>query len=92
MRRLEFWPDYDGKVLWAETGASVDLDSLALPEAVRGEVARWVEAYDDAKLPWESTHDDVWLAEGRRLYVALRVALDGLGYELVATEEHWLPD
>jgi hypothetical protein len=90
MRTLEFWPDYGGTLLWSETGVSVDLGSLALPEALRREATRWVEGYDDAKLPWESTHDDAWLAEGRRLFAALRLALAVLDIELATTEEHWL--
>ena len=53
---------------------------------------RWVERYDDSRLPWEPTRDDAWLAEGRRLFVALRAALAVLVIELVAGEDHWLPD
>ena len=90
MRRLEFWPDYGGGLLWSETGVSVDLDSLSLPDALRREAARWIEGYDDTKLPWESTHDDGWLAEGRRLFAALRLELEVRSIELVTNEDHWL--
>jgi hypothetical protein len=92
MDRLEFWPDYGGALLWTEAGERLELDSLSLPEALVREAARWIERYDDSKLPWETTRDDAWLADGRRLFVALRTALAVLGIELVAGEDHWLPD
>ena len=53
----------------------VELDSLPLPETLRHEAARWLERYYDTKLHWETTSDDAWLAEGRRLFLALRAAL-----------------
>jgi hypothetical protein len=92
MDRLEFWPDYGGALLWTEAGEQSELDSLSLPEAIRHEAARWIERYDDSRLPWEPTRDDAWLADGGRLFVALRAALAVLGIELVAGEDHWLPD
>jgi hypothetical protein len=92
MDRLEFWPDYGGALLWTEAGEQSELDSLSLPEAIRHEAARWIERYDDSRLPWEPTRDDAWLADGGRLFVALRAALAVLGIELLAGEEHWLPD
>jgi hypothetical protein len=91
MHWLEFWPDYGGSLLWTEAGVCVDLDSLALPEDLRREAARWVEGYDDSKLPWEDSRDDVWLAEGRRLFVALAGALRAIDVLLVTTEDHWRP-
>ena len=89
MRNLEFWPDYDGTVISDEVGEPVDLDSLSLPDTLRIEVVSWVERYDDTRLPWEATHDDAWLAEGRRLFVALRDALAEQGIALVAGEDYW---
>jgi hypothetical protein len=89
MRRLEFWPDYGGRLLWNEDGTSIDLDTLDLPEALRREAADWLALYDDAKLPWEATRDEGWLAEGRRLFAALRLALRASDVELVTTEDHW---
>ena len=89
MRKLEFWPDFGGRLLWAEDGTSVDLGSLDLPEDLSHEVAAWLAGYDDAKLPWEGTHDDVWLAEGRRLFASLRLILQASDIELVTTEDHW---
>jgi len=62
-----------------------------VPETLRYEAARWIERWDDSKLPWEPTHDDAWLADGRRLFAALHAALGVLGIELVAGEELWLP-
>jgi hypothetical protein len=92
MDRLEFWPDYGGALLWSETGERRELDSLSLPEALVDEAAGWIERYDDSMLPWDPTRDEGWLADGRRLFVALRAALAVLGIELVAGEDHWLPD
>jgi hypothetical protein len=89
MRRLEFWPDYGGKLLWTEAGTSVELDAVDLPETLRHEAARWLESYDDARMPWGSTRDDAWLAEGRRLFTAIGLALAASGIELVTTEDHW---
>ncbi len=68
------------------------LAPLSLTEALVDEAARWTERYDDSKLPWEPTRDDAWLADGRRLFVALRAALAELGIELVAGEGIRLPD
>lgn len=92
MDRLEFWPDYGGALLWSESGERVELDSLSLPDALVHEASRWVGRYDDSKLPWDAARDDAWLADGRRLFMALRAALAALGIELIAGEDHWLLD
>jgi len=92
MGRLEFWPDYGGALLWTQAGERLELASLALPAALRHEAVRWIERYDDSKLPWEDTRDDAWLSDGRRLFAALHTALAVLGIELVAGEDHWLAD
>lgn len=89
MRRLEFWPDYGGRLLWNEDGTSAELETLDLPDTLRHEAAAWLALYDDSKLPWEATHDDGWLAEGRRLFTALRLILEASDVELVTTEDHW---
>jgi hypothetical protein len=88
--RLEFWPDYGGALVWA-AGKHVELGTLTLSRELVGAATRWLAEYDDARLPWEPTRDDDWLAEGRRLFEALRNELWKDGVELVAGEDHWRP-
>lgn len=90
MRRIEFWPDYSDALLFTDRGLRIALDSLALPDPLIATALRWVRDYDDSKLPWETTRDESWLSEGRRLYAALRTELAGQGLELVAGEDYWV--
>ena len=86
--KLEFWPDYGGALLWA-AGERVDLRELPLSPDLVGPASVWLADYDDAKLPWEPTRDDAWLAQGRHVFGALRDALWEHRIELVAGEDHW---
>ena len=86
--RLEFWPDYGGALLFA-SGVRVDPRELPLPPELTVTAGEWVARYDDAKLPWEPTRDEVWLEQGRQVFEALRDALWEHGIELVAGEDHW---
>ena len=88
--RLEFWPDYGGALLWSG-GAQVSLATLPLSPELVAAVGQWLAEYDDAKLPWEPTRDETWLAAGRGVFDALRDALWAHGIELVAGETHWRP-
>lgn len=88
--RLEFWPDYGGALLWA-AGTRIDLRELPLSLDLVARTSAWLAEYDDAKLPWEPTRDDVWLSEGRQLFDTLRNELWEHGIELVAGEDHWRP-
>lgn len=88
--KVEFWPDYGGALLWAG-GIRLDPNELPISADLALEVLRWVAAYDDSKLPWEPSRDDAWLAEGRRLFEALRDELWASGIELIAGEDHWRP-
>src|SRR3990170_99464 len=72
MTIVEFWPDYDGALLWDESGERVPLAELSLPPDIVARAARWIAEYDDSKLPWEPTRDEAWLAEGRLLFAQLR--------------------
>lgn len=91
MKTLEFWPDFAGALLWTGEGAPVSLDDVPLPRELIERAGRWVAAYDDSKLPWEPTHDDEWLAQGRRLFVDLRRDLLEHGFDLQAGEDFWVP-
>ena len=89
MDRLTFWPDYTGALLWAEGGERVALEDATPSPDLIGRSRRWVERYDDAKLPWEATRDAGWLAEGRRLSAELRRELADRGIDLVSDEDFW---
>ena len=89
VRRLEFWPDYGGALLWDDDGKQVSLDSLPIPEALNEAASAWLDDYDDQKLPWEATGDEAWLARGRRLLIELREALATHGIEVQPNETYW---
>jgi len=89
MDRLTFWPDYTGALLWTEGGERVALEDATPSPDLIGRAQRWVERYDDAKLPWEATRDDEWLTEGRRLFAELRRKLADRGIDLVSDENFW---
>ncbi|MEW5990734.1 MAG: hypothetical protein AB1736_05225 [Chloroflexota bacterium] len=89
MTAVEFWPDYGGALLWDERGEPVPIDQLPLPPELVTRAARWVAEYDDAKLPWEPTGDEAWLAVGRRLFGELRRELLARGLELEPNEPFW---
>jgi hypothetical protein len=86
--RLEFWPDYEGVLLW-KGGHVMAIDDVALPTALAEEARRWVADYDDAKLPGGEAADPDWLEAGRRLFRDLERALAVQGIELFADEDHW---
>ena len=88
--RVEFWPDYGGALLWSG-GVRLDPRELPLPAELVVAASSWVAAYDDTKLPWEPTRDDVWIDQGRQIFEALRDELWKSGIELVAGEDHWRP-
>ena len=86
-RRLEFWPDYGGALLF-DGGIRVPLADLPIPADVISRATTWLAAYDDTKL--DGTAPDVeWMAEGRALYAWLRAALASDGVELVDWEGTW---
>ncbi|OGO54341.1 MAG: hypothetical protein A2V84_04345 [Chloroflexi bacterium RBG_16_70_13] len=89
MTIVEFWPDYDGALLWDESGERVPLAELSLPPDIVARAARWIAEYDDSKLPWEPTRDEAWLAEGRLLFAELRRELFARGIELQPNEPFW---
>jgi hypothetical protein len=89
MKRLEFWPDYSGALLWTDSGVRVAIEDLSLTPGLIARATRWVAAYDDAKLPWESSHDDGWLSEGRGLFLELRRELAERGFDLEPHEDFW---
>ena len=88
-RRLEFWPDYSGALLWDEEGSQVALESLPVTVTLRETAAWWLSEYDDSKLPWEPTANQEWLARGRSLLCDLRLALSPHGIEVVPDEDYW---
>lgn len=88
-RKLEFWPDYSGALLWDEEGRHVALESLPVTPAIREAAARWLTDYDDSKLPWEPTADHEWLARGRTLLTELRLALSPNGIDIQPDEQYW---
>ena len=86
-RRFEFWPDYGG-VLLHESGTAVSLGALALPVELVAEADAWLERYSDDRLD-PSTLDQVWIDQGRDLFVRLRDALASGGIEVFDWEGHW---
>ena len=63
------------------------MDSLGLDRTAVESVRRWLERYDDSRLPIEGDGDSAWLGEGRVILDGLRRALAGR-YEVV-THEDW---
>jgi len=91
MRKLEFWPDYAGALLWTDSGQRVPLDDVPLPPDLVAHANRWIAKYDDSRLPWEATRDDEWLSEGKRLFADLQRELLDHGFDLQADEDFWAP-
>jgi hypothetical protein len=89
MKMLEFWPDYTGALLWTVKGERVSLEDVPLPEDLIERARRWIGQYDDSKLPWETTPDDEWLSDGKRLFVELRRELLTHGLDLETNEPFW---
>lgn len=94
MRRLEFWPDYDG-LLW-ENGKTIALDSLGLSADLLSRTQIWSAEFSDLKLPIDTqgdaptignTGDALWLQRGAALLSELRSAIPGFG--IVVTEDWW---
>jgi hypothetical protein len=88
-RKLEFWPDYNGALLWDADGRGVALESLPVEPPLREAAIRWLSGYDDSKLPWEPTADQEWLVEGRKLLKDLRQTLSPHGIEIEPNEDYW---
>jgi hypothetical protein len=86
-RRIEFWPDYGGALLF-EGGARMPLADMAIPADVADRATAWLATYDDAKLDGTDP-DAAWMAEGRALYALLRGVLADDGVELVDWEGIW---
>ena len=86
-RKVEFWPDNGGALLF-DDGGQVPLGRLPIsPElAMRAQV--WVAGYDETKLPWEGG-DREWLAEGRAVFDVLRDTLAAHAIELTDWEGLW---
>jgi hypothetical protein len=89
MKAFEFWPDYNGALLWTASGERVSLEELPLSPGLVERARRWIGEYDDSKLPWELTRDATWVAEGRLLFVDLRRELLEHGVDLEPNEEFW---
>jgi hypothetical protein len=89
VRKLEFWPDYGGALLWSTDGERVALEELPLSRELVEHAQGWVARYEESKLPWEPTRDEAWLAEGRRLLDDLRRELGPHGFELEPDERFW---
>lgn len=89
-RTLEFWPEYNGAVLWDAEGNSVALSSLPVGDDLRERACAWVAVYEDEKLPFEGAGDPGWLREGQELLVELQAALPD--YKLKTSEQWWEPD
>jgi hypothetical protein len=91
MKRLRFWPDYTGALLWSDDGERVALEDVGLPRELTDRATRWIADYEDSKLPWEPTRDDDWLSEGTRLFAELRLELLELSFDLQVDEDYWAP-
>lgn len=88
MRRLEFWPEYEGGPLWEGRGEPVDLSTLTLSDDLRACLVRWNAAYSDDKLPVEGGGDTEWLTQGADLLAEVRQAL-GSEHEVITHEDWW---
>jgi hypothetical protein len=86
---LEFWPDYNGALLWTATGQRISLDVVPLPQELIERAQCWIGEYNDSRLPWELTRDDEWLSDGQRLFVDLRRELLTQGFALKPNEDFW---
>lgn len=89
---LEWWPDYGGDLLWLRTGPGGRRASMAevgLSPSFQERAARWLESYDDARLPIDGPGDSQWLATGLALLAEARAELTGR-YLIVVTEPYWL--
>jgi hypothetical protein len=89
MKRLEFWPDYGGALLWSADGQRVSLEDVPISGALIERARRWIAGYDDAKLPWEPTREDTWVTEGKSLFAELRRELLEHGFDLQPNEDFW---
>jgi hypothetical protein len=89
MKTLEFWPDYNGALLWTANGGRASLEDLPLSAGLVERARLWVGTYDDSKLPWEPTRDAAWVAGGRLLFIDLRRELLEHGIGLEPNEEFW---
>jgi hypothetical protein len=89
MKRLEFWPDYAGALLWSPDGERVSLENVPLSSELIERARRWIAGYDDSKLPWEPKREDKWLTEGRSLFTDLRQELLEHGFDLQPNEDFW---
>ncbi|MCW2756939.1 MAG: cell division protein FtsK/SpoIIIE [Nocardioidaceae bacterium] len=88
---LEWWPDYDGQVLFLRRGRGghpVDPATLGLSEAVLDDLQRWSSVYAEENLPIGGPGDPCWLDEGIGLLHRVRAELAGR-YEVVVTEPWW---
>jgi hypothetical protein len=92
MRKLEFWPDYSGALLWTDGGERVPLEDLPLPLDLINHANRWIARYDDSKLPWDAARDNEWLLEGKRLFADLRRELLEHDLDLQPNEDFWAQD
>ena len=88
MRRLEFWPDYDGGLLRGEAGAIVALEAVVKDEALIGEARAWLARYDDSNLD-PPPRDEAWLAEGRSIFSRLHPLLAAQDIDLHDWEGYW---
>ena len=89
MKRLEFWPDYAGALLWSADGERVSLEDVPISSDLIEQARRWIAGYDDSKLPWEPTREDTWVTEGRSLFADLRRELLEHGFDLQPNEDFW---
>jgi hypothetical protein len=87
VRRLEWWPDYDGGLL-REAAKPVDLGRLGLPDGLLGQIANWMAQYGDERLPIDGPGDQAWLEEGGILLKRVRLVLGEL-VEVYVTEPWW---
>ncbi len=89
VKTFEFWPDYGGALLWTANGERVALEDMHLSQGLVERARRWIDTYDDSKLPWEPTRDAAWVSAGRLLFVDLRRELLEHGIDLEPNEEFW---